>query len=552
MKHHVYILAFSFCILQSVDTANAQIGNCETGMAEAMLEGGNVRARILNNGGLFWRGSPHIYEAPIDLGVSSIFVAGIWIGGHIDGELRTAATRYGPWEFWPGPLDDAGNPPDDCTLYDHIWEITSSDILDFLNDGIVSQNLATWPWHLGAPVIDGDGNPDNYNLNGGDLPELFGDQRLWWIMNDRGNTHESSSSEPIGLEIHASAFAFKKQGPLGNFTFYDYQIINKNTSPFEDIYFGFFSDVDLGNFDDDYVGSDSLLHLGYVYNANPIDTGCGIDIIPPAAGFTFLETIVADDDGLDNDRDGESDEPGEMLGTTAMLNYYGGGGVTGDPVTGEDYYNYMQSRWKDGQLLTIGGYGRDLSSTPTRFSFPGDPLTKSYWSEFNYDNKGNALQPHDKRFVTSTGKFDIASGDTTQIRLAIVWSQGEDHLDSVRLLKSHTASVRNAGNDLFAPNLVTSQTPEPVEAPPLLGFGQNFPNPFTQFTTISYDLPKPMQVRLAVYDMLGREVNVLVNTHQQAGNYAVDFDAENLPAGVYIARIEFDLLQFTQRMILMR
>ena len=557
MKPTITLLAFAFFIFQFAMPASAQIGTCEPSIADATLEGGNVRARILNNGALFWRGSPSLYEAPIGIGANSIFAANIWIAGYIEDDIRVSASHYGPWEFWSGPLDEAGNPPQDCTQYDKIWEIKKEDIVDFLQDGIISQNLREWPWQLGAPVVDGDGNLHNYNLEGGDLPELLGDQRLWWIMNDRGNKHEYTRSQPIGLEVHASAFVFDQLGPLGTFTYYDYKLINKNTAPFEDAFFGLYTDVDLGDFSNDYVGSDSLLHLGYGYNAEATDIDCGFDAIPPAVGFTYLETVVADNDGLDNDRDGEFDEPGEMLGTSSVFYYVDGGDIIGQPLSKEDYHSHMQARWRDGSALLEGGWighkrSTSVAAKTTKFSYSGDPISKTGWSEFNIDGLGTANYQGDRRLLTSTGSFDIAPGDTANIRFAIVWAQGEDHLDSVRLLKSYTAGVRSSAEQLYAYNDLTDEIATPFEQAPLLGFGQNFPNPFTQSTTISYDLPKPMQVRLAVYDMLGREINVLVNTHQQAGNYAIDFDADNLPAGVYLARIGLDHLQFTQRMILMR
>ncbi|MFK7846752.1 MAG: T9SS type A sorting domain-containing protein, partial [Rhodothermales bacterium] len=80
----------------------------------------------------------------------------------------------------------------------------------------------------------------------------------------------------------------------------------------------------------------------------------------------------------------------------------------------------------------------------------------------------------------------------------------------------------------------------------------NFPNPFTESTTFRYSLPQTMQVRLAVYDMLGREVQVLVEQQQDAGIYTINFEAGTLPSGIYLARIELDHLRFTKRMVLAR
>jgi Secretion system C-terminal sorting domain len=65
---------------------------------------------------------------------------------------------------------------------------------------------------------------------------------------------------------------------------------------------------------------------------------------------------------------------------------------------------------------------------------------------------------------------------------------------------------------------------------------QNFPNPFNPSTTIKYELPKSSEVTLSVYDMLGRQVSMLVNDRRSAGVHEVKFDGSNLASGVYFYR----------------
>jgi hypothetical protein len=66
----------------------------------------------------------------------------------------------------------------------------------------------------------------------------------------------------------------------------------------------------------------------------------------------------------------------------------------------------------------------------------------------------------------------------------------------------------------------------------------NFPNPFNGTTTISYELLAYHKVKLAIYDVLGREVRVLVDQNQEKGYYEVEFNAAGLASGIYFCRLQ--------------
>ena len=199
-----------------------QVGKCVPAEAEAYLDVNNVRARIFNDGALFRKGNPYVYEVPKGEGVHALFAANLWIGGQVNGALRIASTLYGPFEFWPGPLDAAGHPPQDCTPYDRIFELRREDLEVYNETGIPPDRVVQWPWQWGAPVLDGDGVSDNYNLDGGDRPALLGDQMLWWVMNDAGNEHRFTQA--LGVEVRGTAFAVRAGNALGNVTFYRYKV----------------------------------------------------------------------------------------------------------------------------------------------------------------------------------------------------------------------------------------------------------------------------------------------------------------------------------------
>ncbi len=461
-----------FCAAPSV----AQLlGTCEAPTGEAYLEANNVRAWIQNTGGLFYRDREHVYNVPRLSNGNSIFAGGLWIAGQVGGQLRAAASRVGPWEYWSGPLDEEGNPPDDCSEYDRVFSVNRSDIEDYESGGIATPDLLDWPTGLGAPTLDAGGSAIDLmdlplsarkdraiDLAAGERPAIMGDQSLWWVMNDRGNVHESTRVPPLGVEVHGFAFAAGSSvDAVNDATLYKYRVFNRSAERIDSLYIGLFFDTDLGDAGDDWVGSDTLLGMGFTYNADDFDDGLeGYGTRPPALGVQLLEGPLVEHDGLDNDRDGTVDEARERLGMTNMMYFNGGGGVTEDPRTGTGYYRYLQSKWKNGSPLLFGGNGFDQSYEepvqPTNFAYPGDPLTGAYWSEVNMDGNGLQNSPADRRFIVSTGPFTLAPGEQNDFSFSIVWARGEDHLDSVRAMKEAAEVVRAAyetGYTGFPPGL---------------------------------------------------------------------------------------------------
>ena len=99
---------------------------------------------------------------------------------------------------------------------------------------------------------------------------------------------------------------------------------------------------------------------------------------------------------------------------------------------------------------------------------------------------------------------------------------------------------------------VTAIEEEAPAHPVAFDLHQNFPNPFNPSTVIRYQLPAAADVRLAVYDLLGREVALLVDDQKVPGRYEVRFDARELSSGVYIYRLTAGPSVQTRRMVLVR
>jgi hypothetical protein len=81
---------------------------------------------------------------------------------------------------------------------------------------------------------------------------------------------------------------------------------------------------------------------------------------------------------------------------------------------------------------------------------------------------------------------------------------------------------------------------------------QNFPNPFNPSTTISYQLPAAGEVRLEIFDPLGRQIGLLVNARQGPGRQNAVFDGTDLSSGMYFYRLQTDSYVAVRKMLLLK
>jgi len=91
-----------------------------------------------------------------------------------------------------------------------------------------------------------------------------------------------------------------------------------------------------------------------------------------------------------------------------------------------------------------------------------------------------------------------------------------------------------------------------IASPDVYNLDQNYPNPFNPITTIKYEIPKAGKVKIVIFDMLGREVQTLVNGYKEAGRYNVQFDASKLASGTYLYKIQAGNFTEVKKMILLK
>ncbi|MBK7887411.1 MAG: hypothetical protein IPJ86_08935 [Bacteroidetes bacterium] len=469
---------------------------CPVTQAQIDLDVNQVRARVLVGGDLWWDpfGQTPYYEVPIGSNKNALYSGALWIGGFDQSnQLLVAAQTYrqqGANDFWGGPISrDNGTGAISitdarCLEFDKFWTIKREDVENFLANGVTTPDIESWPGNGNvangelpflAPYFDAN-NDGTYNHEDGDYPYfkldgdyptdpntnetvcndyIFGDESIWWVFNDVGNSKTETNSNPIGLEIRAQAFAFNTTNDVNFMTFYKYQVINRSSNELDSTYFGVWCDPDLGNASDDYVGCDVGLGLGYCYNGDPDDDGGGgYGLNPPAVGIDFFQGPLADlNDGVDNNKDGRVDEPGEQITMSRFVYYENVNSVpNGNPAVTDDYYEYLSGSWLDGAPITYGGNGKGIgpgaTTTPCEYMFPGttDPKFSTPWTMVTA-----GIQPTDMRWLQSAGIFTLQPGAVNYITTGVVWGRATagGPLASVEVIKRSDDLAQRLFNNCF-------------------------------------------------------------------------------------------------------
>ena len=333
---------------------------------------------------------------------------------------------------------------------------------------VYRQDWLDWPWEKGAPFYDADGDkeyhptfyPEGHELAGqpilypdGDEPGYAnGDQVVWLVGNDLdvSITGSLGLSPPIGLEMQCTLWAYRRADAMGYIIFKEFRLIYKGRDDtpvnayIDSMYVCAWCDPDLGDSGDDFVGCDTLLSLGYCYNATSTDATYSQAGYPPAAG------------GYDFFAGPRIASPGDQaiwhlnviddytnLGMTSF-GFFASGQDDSDPTL-RDYQGTLQ--WWN---LLRGN--RPRPETPpepwtnphtgerTMFRVPGDPVAGTGWIDAGTG---------DRRMLQVSGPFRLDYGDTTEVVVALLGAMGADRLSSVSVLKFYDQSAQEAFDVAF-------------------------------------------------------------------------------------------------------
>jgi len=420
--------------------------------ANAQIDINQAQATVYSCGDLY------AFEVPSDSNKYTVYASTLWIGGLDAGSnlhLGAQTYRQSGNDFYPGPvMNSSSYSAATDAQWNQVWKINKTTIDTFLiwraNPGnfpsyVIPAVISSWPANGDVPAGQAaqlapfiDVNGDNYyDPNAGDYPCIKGDQAIFFVFNDDRNTHGETGGAKMSLEFHGMLYAYSAPGTwLDSTVFLNYKMYNRSSQTYTNVYLGEWTDFDLGDYSDDFVGCDVGRCIAFAYNGDANDGASALPSIgtyganPPAQGVVFLNGPAADSaDGIDNDQDGTIDEIGETFRMSYHGVYNNDFTITGNPVTTTDYYGYLSGFWKDGSPWTYGGnaYG---GSTVCDYMYPhgSDPVgwgtnfvPQAYWDE---QVAGNS--PGDRRSIASSGPFTLVPGEESCIDYAYVFGRGNN------------------------------------------------------------------------------------------------------------------------------
>ena len=161
---------------------------------------------------------------------------------------------------------------------------------------------------------------------------------------------------------------------------------------------------------------------------------------------------------------------------------------------------------------------------------------------YRYKESGGAFIAYTDIPDSGPGEANARSYTVTEL------TNGLEYVFHVRTVNEHGGGLP-AEVTVMLPGIVSTES---EELPAEVTLSANYPNPFNPETTIRYSLPQAGEVRLAVYDLLGHEVAVLVDRSKPAGNHTVRFGADNLASGLYVYRLQAQKKTIVRTMMLVK
>jgi len=182
----------------------------------------------------------------------------------------------------------------------------------------------------------------------------------------------------------------------------------------------------------------------------------------------------------------------------------------------------------------------------TSFSFSGNKLLWSTATETNNAGWEVEIRGAGNKDEGTWKSIGFISGKGTTVEKQNYVFSVSGLQSSVSIVEFRLKQIDSDGKISFSNILSVNLTPETYS------LSQNYPNPFNPTTAITYQLSALSNVKLVVYDLLGREIRTLVNQEKPAGSYSIDFSAADLPSGVYFYKLTAGKFSETKKMTVVK
>ncbi len=519
----------------------------------------SIEAKVWSNGAFFGYNNERSFKIPVSEEEDSVKVAVFrsvvpWMGGYDDfGNLKIAcASPTGiTTDFLPGIMWH--------NEFNQIWRVTKEQIIghiqDWQDNGIIDNPIPAiinWPGMLMlhsypsdttfvntkvAPFYDSNFN-NVYEPLLGDFPhpDILGvqgviripDEMLFFAFHDyTDSTHPYSHSKKMGMQIFCTVWAYScpEDDFFNNSIFVNWECWNRMQDPIDSLHIGFLMNIELGNSNDNFIGSIPEQHIFYTYNGDSIDENGFEENTPLVSVFTFNAYAGT--------------EPNIDIAMEYFMPINSGNNVpagSGYPQSPQGFYNYLTGHWSNGTPLREGGNGFHPNENlpAVRCVYPDNPTVTTGWSEPAAGNN-----PGQRMALVSVPTSRMNPNTRTFRTFCYSWLRQNDALNPLSTAIDVIQQKSNYLSDLWTSWDSGLEYPDCFVASSAPSVFQNeeeikiWPNPSTSILQVSS--PDLIMKKIVLLDVSGKTCYEQSNANNS--QYILHL---SLPPGLYFLTIDLE------------
>ena len=434
-----------------------------------------------------------------------------WISAKTNDSILLQASIYNPLqpEFWSGPIDTLTRKSKNPDNWNSVYLANAYDIKlhreNYKTPGYsVPKNIVDWPGNslagaalpaVLAPYIDW--NLDGlYTPHNGDYPAIKGDNAMYQIYNDEYGEHNASGGIPLKAQVSQMVFNYTGYG-MENVVFIEAYIKNMGDYDWKDCFVGFYTDIVLGNPNDNFIRTEVDQNLVYAYNGDETDEGdLGYGSDKPFLGQVWLNRPLSSSTVF------EQKMPSNSMQLRRIMEGY-----------------------------TLEGKLKYDSTGGSKFAYPGTSDLNHTQSEISEESLGNV--PGKRKMLSVVGPLNVKMGKGIKLEFALFAGTTQASVEAE--VRKYAQSVKGFYNQ----NLN-------ITAIPKQNYLEIYPNPCHANSNIYIHLPDNQNWTVDVMDAKG----VMVCHSQNTYNNVIIAGDKIGACGVYYIRASSSHAVFNKKLII--